>query len=182
MTKGTRPWTLVIVLVLGFGVGSIIGHPRQASALQPQPTPQPATQSNPSAKPYPTPPGPYPKAQNWTLTVGPDACDVTSGGKKVPVAVIERGKHSIRYQSNAGQLLGIVFHAPPTKPDAPKPFRNMTFAGTDSDGLYKWALVCDQPNHGCLTGPALKGSAGGYYKTDQILEGKTCDAGIIIQP
>jgi len=130
-------------------------------------------------KPSP-PPGPYPTPKNWTLTVGPDPCKVTESGTDVPVAVIYRGTHWIRYKSDAGELMGITFHVPA---GGGKPFKNMTYIGTDPDGLDMWALVCDQPNNGCYSGPALKTSASGYHKTDQVLKGSApCDAGIIIQP
>lgn len=186
MTKGTRPWTLVIILTVGVA-GWLIGQGTPPPTTAPAPTLVPSVPTpTPTAahKRYPTPIPPYPAPKNWTLTVGPDPCTVKEGTKDAPVAVIERNIHWIRYESNAGQLMGIVFHAPAASPKASKPFKNMTFAGTDEDGSYMWALVCDEPNNGCFTGPALKDSSkGGYWKTDQILEGKKpCDAGIIIQP
>jgi hypothetical protein len=179
MTKGARTGILLIVPALCVGVWLIAQEP--APKANPQAS-NPA-QAVPAVKKYPTPAPPYPKAKNWTLTVGPDPCTVQEAGKDVPVAVILRGVHWIKYQPTPDQPLGIVFHAPADNPTASQPFKKMTFAGTDENGSYMWSLVCDQPNHGCSTGPAVKGSKGGYWKTDQILGGKPkCDAGIIIQP
>jgi hypothetical protein len=167
MAKRALTGILAIVLVVG-AVGWLVGQPA---------TPAPA------ARKYPTPVPPYPKAKNWTLTVGPDPCQVRETGKDVPVAVIYKEKHSITYQPDPDQPLRIILHAPPDNPTAPAPFRNMTSAGKDEDGSNMWELACDQPKHGCSTGPALKDSKGGYWKTDQILGSKPkCDAGIIIQP
>jgi hypothetical protein len=176
MAKGARTGILLIVLAVCVG-GWLIQDPTPPAT---SPAPNPAQGA---VKKYPTPAPPYPKAKNWTLIVGPDPCQVREAGKDVPVAVIWRGTHSIKYLPDSGQLLGIVFHAPATSPTAPQPFKKMTFAGTDADGSYMYSLVCDQPGHACLTGTALTGSKGGYWKTDQILAGKApCDAGIIIQP
>ena len=179
MGKGARNWILLVVLAFG-AAGWLI------SQETPRPTTPPQSnlaQAGSANRKYPTPAPPYPKPKNWTLTVGPDPCMVQEAGKDVPVAVILRGTHSIRYQPTPDQPLGIVFHAPADNPTASQPFKKMTFAGTDENGSYMWSLVCDQPNHGCATGPAVKGSKGGYWKTDQILGGKPkCDAGIIIQP
>lgn len=162
MGKGTRTGILLVVFTVG-AAGWLIS---QEAAKKGK---------------YPVPGPPYPKAKNWTLTVGPDACQVQEAGKDVPVAVIDRGVHKIQYQSNSGQPLSIVFHAPPNYPKASAPFKQMTAAGTDPDGNNLWKLTCEKANV-CSTGPAVKGSQGGYWKTDQILDGKTCDAGIIIQP
>ena len=178
MARGARTWIILIVLAICVG-GWLIA--------QSSPTPTPSSQaSNPmqsahSGGKYPTPTPPYPKAKNWYLVVGPKPCTVQENGKDVPVAVIYRGIHSITYKSDAGEPLGIRFHAPSDAPTASKPFKNMTFAGTDSDGSYMWSLVCNPPNQ-CKTGPAVSGSKGGYWKTDQILPVGECDAGIIIQP
>jgi hypothetical protein len=163
MAKGVLTGILVLVLVVG-AVGWLTGQPVTPTA---------------AAKKYAAPAS-HPNAKDWTLTVGPDPCQVRENGKDVPVAVIERGKHSIRYQSDSGQPLSIVFHAPANYPKASAPFKKMTTAGTDGAGKL-WKLVCEKPNV-CSTGPAVKGSQGGYWKTDQILAGKKCDAGIIIQP
>jgi hypothetical protein len=176
MAKEARTGFLLAALAVCAG-GWLIQDP---TPLPTSPASSPA-QTVPVVKKYPAPAPPYPKAKNWTLIVGPDPCQVRELGKDVPVAVIWRGTHSIKYQSDANEPLGIVFHAPSDSPTASQPFRNMTFAGTDSDGSYKWSLACAK--NVCLTGPALKGSKGGYWKTDQILPGKPpCDAGIIIQP
>lgn len=182
MANGTRTLTLLVVLVIGLAVGWFFGHSQPSPQTQPQPTPQPspAPTAPPAPTPIPTPPGPYPPASNWTLTVGPGACDVTSDGKPVPVAVISKKKmHWIRFQPDAGQLLGIVFHV---EKNDPKPFKNMALAGYDPQGNALWSLVCDEPGKKCFSGPAQKDARETYYKCDQILDGKVCDAGIIIQP
>ena len=158
MPRGARTWILTVALAL-VSTSWLISQAKEK---------------------YPTPGPPYPKAKNWTLIVGPDSCTVQEGGKAVPVAVITRELHWIKYKSNAGQQLGIVFHAPPDNKTAAAPFKHMTSGGKDADGANLWKLDCQKDT--CSTGPAVKGSAGGYWKTDQILDGKSCDAGIIIQP
>jgi hypothetical protein len=188
MANGTRTLTLLVVLIVGIAVGWFIGQ-GQTRPTTPTPTPVPTASvpmpaATPVVHPVVTPPGSYPPADNWTLTVGPTACDtpaggVTQNGKPVPVAVIKRGFHWIRFTPNAGQELGIVFHV---EPNCPKPFKNMALAGYDSQGYAHWALVCDQPNNSCFTGLSDKNACPTYYKIDQTLGGKTCDAGIIIQP
>jgi hypothetical protein len=180
MANGTRTLTLLVVLIVGIAVGWFIGQGQTPPTPTPVPTASvPTPAATPVVHPVVTPPGPYPPANNWTLTVGPTACDVTQNGQPVPVAVIKRGVHWIRFQPNAGQELGIVFHV---EPNCPKPFKNMALTGYDSQGYALWALVCDQPNNSCFTGPSDKNACPTYYKIDQILHGKTCDAGIIIQP
>ena len=175
MSQGARTWILSVVLALA-AASWLISQEASKSAGPPPGNPAPVAKGK-----YPTPPPPYPKAKNWTLTVGPDPCQVREGGADVPVAVITRELHWIKYQSDSGQLLGIVFHAPSSNKTASAPFKNMTFGGADEDGAYTWYLVCQKDV--CSTGPAIKGSAGGYWKTDQILDGNPkCDAGIIIQP
>ncbi|HKF44072.1 MAG TPA: hypothetical protein VKG01_13290 [Thermoanaerobaculia bacterium] len=176
MAKGARTWILLVVLVVG-ATGWLISQ----EAAKPTPAAQAnVAQTAPGPSKYPTPTGPPPKAKNWTLIVGPDPCTVQEGGKDVPVAVITRGTHSIKYQANANQYLGIIVHSPATNRTAPAPFKKMTFAGVDQDGSYMWQLWCEKSM--CMTGPAVSGSVGGYWPTDQILDGKKCDAGIIIQP
>lgn len=189
MANGTRTLTLLVVLIVGIAVGWFIGQ-GQTPPTPPTPTPVPTASvptpaATPVVHPVVTPPGPYPPANNWTLTVGPTACDVTQNGQPVPVAVIKRRVHWIRFTPKPNQTLGIVFHVPPTNqvpPTYPKPFKHMALAGYDQQGYALWALVCDQPNNSCFTGPAEPDAAPIYYKYDQILDGKTCDAGIIIQP
>ena len=178
MGKGSRNWILLVVLAFG-AAGWLIGQETPRPTTPPPANPAQAGSAN---RKYPTPVPPYPKPKNWTLTVGPDPCQVREAGVDVSVAVILREKHWIKYQSDSNQLLAIVFHAPSDNKTAPAPFKKMTFAGTDEDGSYLWQLVCEKANV-CSTGPAVTGSKGGYWKTDQILEGKPkCDAGIIIQP
>lgn len=180
MANGTRTLTLLVVLILGLAAGWYIGHGKPTPPPAPEPTPVPVPTVPVAPTPVPTPPGPYPHAGNWTLTVGPDACDVTQNGQKVPVAVIGRGQHNfIRFQPDAGQLLGIVIHVPSSYP---KPFKNLTPAGSDPQGNALWAVVCAEPGNRCFTGPAEPNAQPGYYKYDQVLNGKVCDAGIIIQP
>src|SRR5215813_10234506 len=139
MRHGARTWILLVVFGVG-AAGWLFSQEKQA-------------------KKYPTPAGPYPKAGNWNLIVGPDACQVRADkdgkpGDPVPVAVIDRGVHMIKYRSDSGQPLGIVFHAPPNYPDASAPFKNMTAAGKDSDGLNLWKLDCQK--NLCSTGVAVK--------------------------
>jgi hypothetical protein len=188
-TTSTRTWTLVVILILGLGVGWFIGYSQRPPQPPPQPTPQPQPSPAPTAQmvptKVPTPPGPYPPANNWRLTVGPTACDVTQNGQKVPVAVIKKGLHWIRFTPNPNQTLSIIFHVPPTSqvpPTFPRPFKHMVLAGYDSEGYALWALVCDEHNNSCFTGPAERDASETYYKYDQILGGKLCDAGMIIQP
>jgi hypothetical protein len=129
--------------------------------------------------PIPTPQGPYPAAGNWTLTVGPDACKVTSGAQPVPVAVISKSKSNwIRFQPNAAQPLGIVFHV---EKNDPKPFKDMTPDGFDPEGNALWKLACKESGNKCFTGPAENGAHETFYKYDQILDGKPCDAWIKIE-
>jgi hypothetical protein len=182
MANGTRPVVLVLTLVVGLAVGWLIHSP---APTPPPPPPPPPTAPVPSPvptvhPPYVTPPGPYPHAKNWDLTVGPDACDVTENGTKVPVAVISKqGRFSIRYHSDAGQVLGILFHVPGP---VVQPFKNVALVGRDSDGNTVWALVCDPTHKSCATGPAnMDAIEDKYIKTDQILDGTKCDAGIIIE-
>jgi hypothetical protein len=105
---------------------------------------------------------------------------VKENGQKVDVAVLKRGTNTILFKPDAGQELGIVFYVPP---GCPKPFKNMALAGYE-DGFARWALVCDRPDGACFTGPSQGNACVGvahYYKTDQVLAGVTCDAGIIIE-
>jgi hypothetical protein len=183
MAKGVRIGIILIVLAVCAGGRLIAQSPTPTPTPAPAPTPQASnpTQSVSVSKKYPTPSPPYPKAKNWYLVAGPNMCTVQENGKDVPVAVIWRGTHSITYTSDAHEPLAIRFHAPSDTPTAPMPFSKMTWAGTDEDGSYIWSLVCN-PSYQCKTGPAVSGSKGGYWKTDQIFPGKECDAGIIIQP
>jgi hypothetical protein len=181
MANGTRPVVLVLTLVVGLAVGWLIGHGQAPTPPPPAPPPTaPVPSPVPTVRPYVTPPGPYPHAKNWDLTVGPGPCDVTENGQPVPVAVIsKKGAFSIRYHSDAGQMLGILFHVPG---DA-QPFKNMAFAGHDAQGNTIWALVCDPTHKSCATGPAnMDAIEDAYIKTDQILDRMpNCDAGIIIE-
>ncbi|HEV8117757.1 MAG TPA: hypothetical protein VGQ32_04490 [Thermoanaerobaculia bacterium] len=170
MSQGARIWILTVVLALT----------ATSWLISQSATPPPGNPAQVAKGKYPTPAPPYPKAKNWKLKVGPDACDVTEAGVKVPVAVITRELHSIKYQSDSGHPLGIILHAPPNYPKATAPFKNMTSGGVDEDGSNLWVMSCQKDV--CSSGPAIKGSQGGYWKTDQILDGKKCDAGIIIQP
>ncbi len=176
MAKEARTGFLLAALAVCAGGWLISQDP---TPLPTSPASNPA-QTVPAVVKHPTPAPPYPKPKNWNLVVGPNPCQVRELGKDVPVAVIYRGVHWIKYQSDSGQPLGITFVAPPDSPTASQPFKNMTFAGTESDGSYKWSLICKK--NVCFTGVALSGSKGGYWKTYQILPVGTCDAGIIIQP
>ena len=180
MANGTRPLVLVLTLIVGLAIGWLIHSP-----ATPAPTPPPPTAPVPSPvptvhPPFVTPPGPYPHAKSWDLTVGPNPCDVKENGKQVDVAVIsKKGAFSIRYHSDAGQMLGILFHVPGNV----QPFKNVAFAGHDAQGNTLWALVCDPTHKSCATGPpntdAIEDT---YIKTEQILDnGPPCDAGIIIE-
>lgn len=182
MANGTRPPTFLLVFAASLVGSSFVGCARRGSEPVSQPIRVSTAAPTPPTlvpTPIPTPKGPYPVAGHWTLTVGPGACDVTSGGQPVPVAVISKKKlHWIRFQPNAGQTLGIVFHV--TK-GHPKPFMDMEPAGSDAQGNDLWRLVCKESGNKCLTGPAQKDADETYYKYDQTLDGKTCDAGIIIE-
>lgn len=181
MANGTHPPTFLIVFAVTVVGSWFIGCARRELQAAPQPTSVPTAVLTPQtpAPPVPIPKGPYPAAHHWTLTVGPDACDVKSDGQPVPVAVISKSKlHWIRFQPNAGQTLGIVFHV--AKGHA-TPFKEMEPAGSDPQGNDLWRLVCKEPGNKCFTGPAQKDADETYYKYDQILDGKICDAGIIIE-
>ena len=186
MSNGTRTITLsaVIALVLGLVIGWLIHTPKPG----PSPEPTPVPTASPTPPPSPTPvcrpnvtPGPGVNAKDWNLTVGPDPCLVVDGtGNPVPYAVVSRGQgHKIVFHpSDPKMSLAIVIHAPAS---APRPFKNLTFGGWDPQGLAKWVLVCDDPHGQCSTGPAKSDAQYGCYKYDQILDGKECDAGIIIE-
>ena len=181
MANGTRPLTFLFVFAVSIVGSWFIGCSRREPEPVPQPTRVPTAVTTPPAlvpTPIPTPQPPYPAAKKWTLTVGPDACDVTSGGQKVPVAVIKKKLHSIRFEPIAGQLLGIVFHV---EKDHPKPFKHMALAGYDDDGKARWSLVCNESGNKCFTGLPQEDADETFYKYDQILDGKTCDAWIIIE-
>jgi hypothetical protein len=106
---------------------------------------------------------------------------VDDKGNPVPIANISRGRgHKIVFQPSSPQTsLAIIIHVPQS---SPKPFKNLAFDGYDSQGLVKWLLYCDDAHKPCSTGPALGNAKYDCYKYDQILDGKECDAGIIIQP
>lgn len=182
MANGTRPPTFLLVFAASLVGSSFVGCARRGPEPAPQPTSVPTAVLTPptlAPTPIPTPKGPYPAARRWTITVGPGACDVTSNGQPAPVAVISKGElHWIRFQPNAGQTLGIVFHV---AKGHPKPFKDMEPAGSDAQGNDLWRLVCKESGNKCFTGPAQKDADETYYKYDQTLDGKTCDAGIIIE-
>jgi len=184
MANGTRTLTLVIVLIVGIAVGWFIGRGQAPPPTPPQPTPVP-TVVGPPPTPVPTPVcppqvTPVAKAKDWKLTVGPEPCDVKEDGQAVTYAVISREKgHKIVFQSSGGEALAIIVHV---AQGSPRPFKNMAFVGNDPQGLAQWALFCDDPKKPCSTGPAQKDATYGCYKYDQVLNGKRCDAGIIIQP
>jgi hypothetical protein len=171
MDNGTRTRTLRIVLVIAIAAGWLVGCKKPAPPPEPTPVPTAAPSPSPAPTPRVTPPGPYPLAQSWRLTVGPDPCDVTQGGKPVPVAAIKRGRDSIQYLSAHGvELSEIIFLGDPM------PFKSVVPAGPG-----RWSLTCKKF---CNTGPSEKDVPyHTYYKTIQVLEGKPpCDAGIIIEP
>jgi hypothetical protein len=101
-------------------------------------------------------------------------------GNPAPIANISKKKmHKIVFQASPPtSSLMIVIHVPRT---SPKPFKNLAFDGYDSQGLVKWLLYCDDPHKPCSTGPATADAGYDCYKYDQILDGKECDAGIIIE-
>jgi hypothetical protein len=182
MATGTRPLTLLVVFTAS--IFGFMGCSRHEPEPVPQPTrvptavlPPPTLVPTPVCTPGATPP---PKAKNWKLIVGPDACQVTEeGGPPAPIAVISAEHlHQIKFKSNAGQTLAIILHVPQ---GWPPPFKGMAFIGPDPQGLSKWALSCEDPKNWCSTGPADKKATYGCYKYDQVLDGKLCDAGIIIE-
>ena len=185
--NNTRVWILAIVLVVGAGVGFLIGRGVPSPQPVPQPTPVPTLEAKPTPTPVPTsycspsitPPV---SAQNWKLFVKPDSngnpCRVVdSNGLPVPIAVISKSLgHTIDFVADG--KLQIIIHVPG---NISQPFRNVIFNGPESQGT-RWLLYCDGSGP-CSTGPALTNqSYSCYYKYDQILNDKFCDAGIIIQP
>lgn len=186
MANGTRPPTFLLVFAASLVGSSFVGCARRGPEPVPQPTSVPtAVLTPPTLAPTPvcTPganPVSKPKAKNWKLIVGPDACQVAEeDGTPAPVAVISvENAHQIKFKSNAGQTLEIIVHVPQ---GWPPPFKGMASIGPDPQGLSKWALSCPDPKGWCSTGPADKKATYGCYKYDQVLGGKTCDAGIIIE-
>ena len=182
MANGTRPPTLLLVFAVSIVGSWFVGCSRREPQPVLQPTSVPTAAQTPTTlvpAPIQIPKGPYPAAKHWTITVGPDACDVMSDGQPVPVAVVSKEKlHGICFQPNAGQTLGIVFHV---AKGHPKPFKEMDRAGSDAQENDLWRLVCKESGNKCCTGPAQKDADETYYKYDQTLDGKTCDAGIIIE-
>jgi hypothetical protein len=178
MANGTRTLTLILVLIVGAVAGWFIGRGKPAPA---QKTYQKS--ECPTNIPAPVPPQP------WKLFVESDSfgnpCKVTDGnGVERPVVVIKSGDptHVIQFapkDSDGKHRLAITIHVPP---GSPPPFRNLTFGGVDENGHSKMLLVCDDATKPCLTGPTTKHEKACYYKYDQTLDNKTCDAGIIIQP
>jgi hypothetical protein len=184
MANGTRPPTFLLVFAASIVGCSFVGCARRGPEPVPQPTSVPtAVLTPPTLAPTPVcTPGAtlVPKAKNWKLIVGPDACRVAEEeGSLAPVAVISAGNlHQIKFKSDAGQSLAIILHVPQ---GWLPPFKGMAFTGLDPQGLSKWALSCEDPKNWCSTGPADKKATFGCYKYDQVLDDKTCDAGIIIQ-
>ena len=183
MANGTRTLTLLVVFVVGIVAGWLVGHTKPGPTAPPPPPrvtvpPPPPTPIPPPACTPATPP--TAKAKNWKLKIGPDPCQVAEeDGQPAPFAVISvESMHKIEFKSNAGQNLGIVIHVPQ---GWVPPFKKFAYVGNDPQGLEKWALSCDDPTRWCSTGPADKKAIYGCYKYDQILDGKTCDAGIIIE-
>jgi hypothetical protein len=186
MANGSRTLSVVLALVVGLAAGWLIFHGK------PEPTPVPERTPAPTAKPpaatlTPTPicpPQVTPaKKADWNLTVGPDVCKVADdddNGKQIVFARLSRDQgNKIVFKPSSEQLsLAIIFHVPR---DVPKPFMKLTFAGYDSQGLVKWILVCDDEHKRCTTGPVNPNATYGCYKYDQILDGKECDAGLIIE-
>lgn len=121
--------------------------------------------------------GTLPAAKDWVVVVGPGACDLTEGGQPCTTQAISKKKlHKIVWKSNAGQVLGIIVHVPPT---CPPPFKKMTQVGTDPQGNVRWAVDCK--NGQCSSGPAEKNACEHTYLYDQILNDKTCDGMMIIK-
>jgi hypothetical protein len=183
MPQGTRTLAVLVALAVTVAVGCQKrggegGEPTPVPTAVAPPTLPPSLTPTPVCRPNVTP---GVTAHDWKLTVGPDACTVTDDSSNpVPYAVVSRGAgHKIMFRpSNSAMSLAIVIHAPASDP---KPFKNLTWAGLDPQGLAKWLLVCDDPHGNCSTGPAGPNAVYGCYKYDQILDGKECDAGIIIE-
>ena len=178
-------WILAIALV-GVVAGFVVGRGTVPSPLPlPTPVPTPAPTAVPTPPPTPTCPPPG-TATNWKLGVGPDdPCQVVDEkGQVVPYAFISRkAGNSIEWRPlNNKRLLQIVIHVPA---GSPQPFRDVAPNGYNQQNqVISFSVFCNDfdPNKPCSTGPALSSADYGCYKYDQILDGKVCDARIIIQP
>jgi hypothetical protein len=116
-------------------------------------------------------------AKNWTITVGPKACSLKENSKLADTQTISKRKqHRIAWQSNAGQTLSIIVHAPA---NCPAPFKRMTGTGTDSNDNRLWAIDCKKGK--CSSGPPVSEACEQSYKYDQVLGGESCDGTIIIE-
>ena len=192
MANGNRTMTLVIVLIVGLGVGWLIGRATAPTpGPVPVPTPKPTAVPPPFMTPLPTPDAectpkatPAVVARNWKLFVGPDANNqpclvVDEHGNKVPLAFVSKWQgHSITFRPlDKISTLEIVIHVPA---GYPPPFRDVAPHGFDTEGkVVSYSVYCDDFTKVCSTGPAL--GEYGCYKYDQILNGKICDARIIIE-
>ena len=118
------------------------------------------------------------KEKDWRIIVGPDPCNLTEDSKPAATQEIsKKKKHKIEWLSNAGQTLEIVVHVPA---DCPAPFKNMTKTGTAPSGDVLWTVDCHKDS--CKSGPAVDDACETTYKYDQVLDGKSCDGRIIINP
>jgi hypothetical protein len=190
----TSPWAIVLLVGLGVGfvVGWLIGR---GGTPQPVPVPTPVVtiEARPTPTPVPTTPLPTPActrgvAQDWKLYVGPDdPCRVVDGnGKPVPLAYISsHGHNKIEFRPlDSKKKLEIIIHVPP---DFPPLFKNLAPNTYDQQNrVLSYRVFCNDFANDklCSTGLAqdLDDSAYICYKYDQVLNGKPCDAHIIIQP
>jgi hypothetical protein len=145
-------WLILLVAVLGVGIGYCV-----ARKPVPGPTYPPVSLS-------PTPIG------DVTISVGPTACDVMP-----PKATIGPWDHV--FWRGSGTSLRIIFKRSgfPAGVSTP-PFDGMLASGND------FAVRCT--GNTCTSGPVNPNlpHTGSYeYKYDQILDGQSCDARIVIK-
>ena len=121
-----------------------------------------------------------PKAKNWTIVVGPKACDLSENGRAAPKqAVSKKEGHQVTWKSDDKQPLFLVFHLPS---GCAPPFKNMKAIGKDSGGMNLYQLG-DGTKDTVRSGPIEENACeGSEIKYDQNLGGKSCDGIIIIQP
>jgi hypothetical protein len=128
-------------------------------------------------------PGRPPTPKDWTITVGPDPCQLTENGQPAPTQRLKREKNFIVWKSDSGQSLTIRIHVPK---DLPNDCDNFPFSGAwqgvgpDPSGNPMYEKTGDDGF--VFSGPPRKKACPTTYKYDQILGGKTCDGMIIIDP